>query len=266
MCLKINRFANTGIVNISTANPNLNGTGVLGTVLQSPLTSNGTKVSTITVKATGNTSQGMIRLFTFDGINYHLFNEVIIPATTQSSVVPAFQTMIFPDLNLKPGDTLFVSTQNAESFNVHANGIDWQNCSCSDTGACSEIQSDYNTGIVTVSVANSALNGTGSIGTLVTSPVVANAYGTVVNIVNIKAMQSTTMGMVRFSIDNGVNKFLIWEITIPAITISSVEPTYRTEYGAFIDLSPSYSLCVSTQNAESFNILTFASNLINCPC
>jgi hypothetical protein len=45
--------ANTGMVKISTANSNLDGSGTLGTVLTGA--SNGTLIKTVTVKATSNT-------------------------------------------------------------------------------------------------------------------------------------------------------------------------------------------------------------------
>ena len=66
--------ANTAMVTISTANPNLDGSGTLGTLLTGA--DNGTLVKTITVKAAGNTSGGMVRVFASNGANNRIIAEI----------------------------------------------------------------------------------------------------------------------------------------------------------------------------------------------
>jgi len=268
MCTRTNNYANTGLVTISTANPYLDGTGTLGLVLTaaSGPTADGTTITPITIKATGSTSEGMVRLFTYDAVNYYLWKEVYIPAVTQTSVVEAFQVTVYDNLNLAPGETLWASTQNANSFNIYANGIDWQNCSCTSTCTCGDSLGVASTGIANISTANSNLDGTGTIGTVLTVPTGSLVYGTTIPVINIKAAQSSSQGMIRFFINNGSANFLIWEVPIPASTQTGVRPTYRTECIAMIELQAGYSLCASTQNAESFNVIVFASNITNCSC
>lgn len=267
MCTRRLKYANTGLVNIATANPNLDGTGVLGSVLIAPgLGYAGTSINAITIKATGNTTEGMVRLFVFDGVNYFLWKEVYIPENTQTGVVQAFQISVYDELNLNPGETLYASTENAESFNIYANGIDSQNCDCSDECACSDMLTVAHTGLRNISTANSNLNGTGAIGVVLAAPAGPTLFGTQIPTINIKAAQTTTQGMIRLFIDNGIAKFLIWEVPIPGCTQTGVEPTYRTQCFAGIDLEPGYSLCASTQNAESFNVICFALDLTNCSC
>ena len=71
---------NTGLAIIQTANPNLDGTGALGLVITGATASGtsvgGTLVKTITIKAVNSTTQGMVRLFKTDGINFRLLLEV----------------------------------------------------------------------------------------------------------------------------------------------------------------------------------------------
>lgn len=116
--------ANTGIVLISTANSSLTGSGTLGTVLTAA--SNGTLIKTITVNAIANTTQGMVRLFIYDGSSVtNLVEEFQIPPSTALSTYPAYSVSYDVNYNLKAGYVLKASTQNAESFVVIAEGLNW---------------------------------------------------------------------------------------------------------------------------------------------
>ena len=116
--------ANTGTVLISTANSALNGTGTMGTVLTAA--SNGTLIKTITVNAIGNTTQGMVRLFIYDGSSVtNLIDEFEIPPSTASGTYPAYTISYDVNYNLKAGYVLKASTQNAENFVVIAEGLNW---------------------------------------------------------------------------------------------------------------------------------------------
>jgi hypothetical protein len=116
--------ANTGVVLISTANANLNGTGTLGTVLTAA--DNGTLIKTITINAIGNTTQGMVRLFIYDGVSVtNLIDEFEIPPSTALGTYPAYSISYDVNYNLKRDYVLKASTQNAENFVVIAEGLNW---------------------------------------------------------------------------------------------------------------------------------------------
>lgn len=118
-----------GMAQISTANTNRDGTGTIGTVLAAG--SNGTRIDLITIKATVTTTAGMIRLFIHDGTNYRLWKEIAVSAITPSGTVAAFASILTPDtdgdlpLILPANYSLRASTNNAETFNVIAQGGDF---------------------------------------------------------------------------------------------------------------------------------------------
>lgn len=105
---------------------------------------------------------------------------------------------------------------------------------------------------VQVSVANTARDGTGTLGTLYTAP----ATGTRVDDFYIKATGTTTAGMVRMFVSDGTNHRLVDEFAVSAITPSATVATwsYRaTNLG--IVLENGWSLRFSTHNGEAFNIV-----------
>jgi hypothetical protein len=244
--------ANTGCVTISTANSNLDGTGTLGTVLTAA--SNGTLVKSIIIKAQGNTTQGMIRLFVNGGGATELISEINVPAITKSSTDPSFE--IYMELNyaLKSGYILKAATQNAETFNVIAEGLDWAYYTTSVRPECTKYTA--NTGMTTVSTANSNLDGSGTLGTVLTPD--NTLKGCKIAAVNIKSQVSTSAGMVRLFVYNGTTNFLVSEIPVGAVTKSSTATSYsaRKTFGTNgFALKNSYLLKASTQNAESFNVI-----------
>lgn len=114
--------ANIGLVTISTANTNRDGTGTIGTVLTAG--SNGSRIGQVVIIAQGTTTAGMIRLFIHNGTTAFLHKEVAVTAITPSGTVQAFTaTVVYPNgLVLPTGYSLRASTHNAESFNVIAEG------------------------------------------------------------------------------------------------------------------------------------------------
>jgi hypothetical protein len=116
-----------GMAQIATANPNRDGSGSLATVLTGG--ADGTRVQRVTVKATGTTTAGMVRLYIGDNAgtpNVRLWREILVTAITASATVAAFEytlellaerAMILPS-----GYTLRASTEKAEGFNVIAEG------------------------------------------------------------------------------------------------------------------------------------------------
>lgn len=249
--------ANTGIVVISTANSNLDGsTGTYGTVLTSPATgASGTLVKTVTIKAQGNTTHGMVRLFAYDGVTTRLVQEIEIPAVTKSSTDPAFEITVPLDLHLEPSGILKASTQNAETFNVIAEGLDWTYYTTSVRPESTKYNAN-NSGMVTISTTNSNLDGTGTLGTVFTAN--TDVKGALISSVTVKAQASTTPGMIRLFLNNpGVATNLITEIQVPAVTKSATAHSFsaRIDFGGRgFSLQKGYTLKASTENAESFNV------------
>jgi len=117
----------TGIVNISTANTNRDGTGTIGDVMTGG--ASGSRVDTVRVVARGTTTAGMIRLYRYNGTTSFLLKEIPVAAVTPSATVPAFNALVrfldddpcyLPSSSWK----LQASTEKGESFNVFADGAD----------------------------------------------------------------------------------------------------------------------------------------------
>lgn len=113
-----------GMVQIATANANRDGTGTLGTVVTG--SQDGTRIHKITIKATGTTTAGMIRLFIDNLTNVRLWKEIPVTAITPSGTVEAFSStleLLGEDaLTLPSSYILKAGTNNAETFNVIAEG------------------------------------------------------------------------------------------------------------------------------------------------
>lgn len=120
---RVKYTSNTGMGLISTANSNLDGTGTIVTIIIGA--SNGTYIETISVKALGNTTKGMVRLFLTDGSTFtDLVAEINVPAKIQSSVDQSFSSTIRVDFMLKSGWSIAASTEKGESFAIVAEGLD----------------------------------------------------------------------------------------------------------------------------------------------
>ena len=241
--------ANTGIVAISTANSNLDGTGTIGTVLTGA--SNGTLVKSVTIKAQGDTTAGMVRLFVTGGGNTRLIAEIEIPAVTKSSVDATFEQYLEINYALKSGYVLKASTEKAETFNIIAEGLDWAYYA---SVRAESTKYTANTGMANISTANTNRDGTGTIGTVLT----AALNGTNIQSINIKAQVSTTAGMIRLFLYDGGTNFLFKEIYVPAITKSATAHSFSAKVsfgGNDFALKSTYLLKASTQNGESFNVI-----------
>ncbi|MFH2140797.1 MAG: hypothetical protein ABIJ97_00135 [Bacteroidota bacterium] len=120
--------ANTGLVAISTANPNLDGTGTIGNVLIAD--ANGTIIQSVIVKSQVSTNPGMVRIYIYNGDKYpYLLTEVPIPSVTKSGTAHSFSHRIDfggLDFALQSEFILKASTENAQAFNVIAEGLDWE--------------------------------------------------------------------------------------------------------------------------------------------
>jgi hypothetical protein len=157
-------------------------------------------------------------------------------------------------LKLESGCSLYASTQTANSFNIFVEGLDCEYPNPLPDVCCNFYQENGSTGVVVASVANSSLNGNGTIADLY----VAQAQGTngaFVKSIIIKALQSTNEGMIRLFVgDLPANYKLMKDIYIPATN----QGGFNTSFKAVIDLNfclkAGYYIGVSTQNAESFAV------------
>jgi hypothetical protein len=247
--------ANTGMVTISTANTNLDGTGTLGTVLTGA--SNGTLVKSITIKAITNTTAGMVRLFVTGGGNTRLLMEIPVPAINKAAINAAFETKVDLNFTLQSGYIIKASTQNNDRFNIIAEGLDWAYYGGSVRKDTTKLTSNMGLGVV--SVANSNLDGTGDV-VLVYAAGSAGTpfYGSSIKSITIKAPSYVSSGMVRLYLDDGTGSrlFLFSEVVVPTdlpnATDRSFEHTIIFEND--FDIQAGYCVYASTENSEYFNV------------
>lgn len=125
-CNFVQETANTGLQVISYPNTNTDGSGTILPVFTAGAPANGSLVKAITIKALQNTHEGAVRLFiSTDGRTWALMREVWVPETTQSAYDPSFKQVVEMDFYLKSRYIIGASTQNAESFAITVEAIDW---------------------------------------------------------------------------------------------------------------------------------------------
>ncbi len=244
--------ANTGMQTISTANSNLDGTGTLSSAIITGA-SNGTLIKTISIKARVNTTQGMVRLFIYDGSNTKLLTEIEIPAIVKAATDPAFETTVAINYSLKSGWSLKASTQNAETFNVIAEAQDW--VYTSPVRAETTKYTAYNAA-ATVSTANTSLTGSGTLGTALISSG-CNLWS-----VTIKAQGSTIAGMVRLFLHDGTDTKLLREVPVRATTQSGTAQTFyaKVRFENGFALKSGWELKASTEKGEAFSVIAESAN------
>lgn len=106
--------------------------------------------------------------------------------------------------------------------------------------------------LLQISTANTARDGTGTLGTLLTGV----TAGSRVDDLYITAAGTTTAGVVRMFLSDGTNHRLLQEIIVSAITPSTTVAVWSIFLSNLGILVPSgWSLRFSTHNAEAFNVL-----------
>jgi hypothetical protein len=75
---------------------------------------------------------------------------------------------------------------------------------------------------VNIATANALRDGTGTLGTLIT----ASGNGIRVDDIYITATGTTTAGTVRMFLSNGTTNYLIQELIVSAVTVSSTVPAW----------------------------------------
>lgn len=111
--------------------------------------------------------------------------------------------------------------------------------------------STVRTAQATVSVANTARNGTGTIVTVFT----AGASGSRIDDIYITATGTVTAGVVRLFLNDGTNTYLWKENLVTATTPSTTVAVFQAVLlNQALVLQSGWSLRASTNNAETFNI------------
>jgi hypothetical protein len=255
--------ANTGMAVIgANANTSLTGSGSLGTDIWTVITaatapSKGTLVKTITVKSAVTTAEGVVRLFIYDGANARLIHEILVPPITIAATTQSFEHVWNCDLVLAPGNTIRATTQVANSFNVIAEGLDWKYFSGSVRPESTNFTANNGTTTNQLVTGNSSMTGSsGTTYTVFTAGSSATYNGCRIESVTLKAIVTTTTGMVRLFISGGGTTALFREIFIPGQTLSSTEPAFETTIPLNgFQLQAGYSIIATTQNTETFNLL-----------
>lgn len=114
-------------------------------------------------------------------------------------------------------------------------------------------------GTVNISTANTNRDGTGTVATLITGA----STGTRIAEIVIKARVTTTAGQVRVFLHDGTNFFAFDEIAVAAATVSATVQSTRvsTSYANLILPNASWSIRVSTHNAESIDVTALGADL-----
>lgn len=110
-----------GMVQISTANTNRDGTGSMETLVD-VTNEDGARVEKLRLKATGTVTAGKIHVYLHDGTNTRVEWEVLVTAVAPDSVTLAWESTLTLDIDMQKDWQIRVATDNAETFNVSAHG------------------------------------------------------------------------------------------------------------------------------------------------
>jgi hypothetical protein len=115
--------------------------------------------------------------------------------------------------------------------------------------------STVNGASVQVALANTARDGTGTIGTTLITVLAAGANGTRIDDIYMTATVTTTAGMIRLFIYNGTTTRLLSETPVAAITVSATTAAWTAVLlNQAIVLKSGFSLIASTEKSEAINI------------
>lgn len=235
--------ANTGFTTISTANSNLDGTGTLGTLLTAG--ANGTLIKSVSVIPTGSNSQGIVRLFIYDGTNNRLFKEIEMAAVTDSDKNRRYEVHLDLDFSLKSGYVLKASTELADAFAVIAEGLDWAYYTTSVRADTTQYTA--NTGLAVLS--------TKDVGVAVLT---AGGNGCSIESITIKAQESPNEGLIDIYIADGIGGYALYgEIKVDATTRSGIASSYEYNYVFENDfeLKAGYILAMVTRQSQLFSVV-----------
>jgi hypothetical protein len=106
-------------------------------------------------------------------------------------------------------------------------------------------------GVAQLSAANVNRDGTGTIVDITT----AGSQGTEITLIRVCASGTTTAGVVRLFIHNGIGYRLYKELMVTAVTPSTAVEAFSIEFTPTkpLILPTGYKIAASTHNAETFN-------------
>lgn len=105
--------------NLTTANTAVDGTGTIVDLVVGA--AGGTRVDSITIKATTDTTAGMIRFFTYSGATWSLLHEEPVTIVDGNAFTPFFTASVrLSAIYLGSAQKLGITTQVSESFTVTA--------------------------------------------------------------------------------------------------------------------------------------------------
>lgn len=117
-----------------------------------------------------------------------------------------------------------------------------------------ETQYTANTGLVQFAHANTSLTG-GTIGTDIFTVITGAANGTLIKNVTMKCTGTPSQGMIRFFVYDGTNQRLLMEVDVDPIEQAGTDISYEKTVPLNFKLSKGYSLLVSAQVADTFNVI-----------
>ena len=117
-------------------------------------------------------------------------------------------------------------------------------------------------GRATINTANTNRDGTGTIATVFTASTASTTSpggGSRIDKVVVKALQTTTAGMVRLYTHDGTSAALLTEIPVAPVTVGANVAAFETvvDFLGGLPIPANWSLRASTQNAESFVVTAF---------
>ena len=249
----------TGIGTVSVANNNLDGSGTLATILNGG--TDGIIVRSVIIQAVQPVTTGMVRLFiTPPSGPAVLYKEIPIPNTpaldntpTPAPILPMFSVMLSGGLKLPNNFALSASTQNAESFKIIAEGLQWTYPTTLPDSPSNFIQEFAAMGAGIVTVGNIHLDGSGNITELYQVPSAAN--GGRIKSITIKALQSTNLGMIRIFVGPDTSHYsLMKEICIPQTTQSGFDSSFKQVLDLDYNVQSNYVIGISTQIGQAFAV------------
>ncbi|HWY13299.1 MAG TPA: hypothetical protein VN026_18350 [Bacteroidia bacterium] len=121
-----------------------------------------------------------------------------------------------------------------------------------ETNINEKVQYTANTGMALLATGNSALDGSGTVYTVLT----AASNGTRIARVTIQGRGTTTRGMIRFFIgDNSTFTRIIDEVDVPARIQSGTQDCWSITYDTDWCLKSGYILVATTENTENFCVI-----------
>jgi hypothetical protein len=116
---------------------------------------------------------------------------------------------------------------------------------------------DASLGIVVINTANSNLDGTGAVSSVVTG----STNGTIVKSLIIKAQTDTSLGMVRLYRKISTGNRLVKEVDVPATIKSGRDKSFCRVVPMNLFLESGEELLASTENSDTFNIIAECLNV-----